>query len=519
MPSLNTGNAILSNPIKVDSSYNVGIGGAASGSFKLQVTGTSNLTGALTGTSGVFSSSLTATAFIPTSSSIPTNGLYLPAANTLGFSTNSSLDMVITAAGNVGIGTASPSDFIDAGLGLAIINTSGRTGLSLGSTQGTADEVLGRLSFTNTNSTNIGSKRLAYISGIRGTSDNSAYLEFGTADNALGTQRMIISQAGNVGIGITPNTWDGTNVKALQVYNTSLSGSLTWGASLGWNNYYNGGWKYIFTGTAGKYDIGGDEHIWSNAPSGTAGNAISFVERMKINSAGNIEIKTTRTSGANVNTITIADNVTGVQTPNFGVRILATSNNGSARSALAFEQDGGTNNDTSIAFYTQFSAASLDRRMTINRSGNILVGSSTADYGFNFAVGINGGHSFLGNTMQISAGDYGGTERQGAFGVAEWANVSSTTINLATIFPRINFTSRTLSVLVQIGNASTTTTMCSCLVLFGRTVNSTWSSTIIANININGLALSSVSGSGTTITLNFGTATFGSAMITILNRA
>jgi hypothetical protein len=55
MPSLNTGNAILSNAIAVDSSYNVGIGGAASGSFKLQVTGTSNLTGALTGTSATFS--------------------------------------------------------------------------------------------------------------------------------------------------------------------------------------------------------------------------------------------------------------------------------------------------------------------------------------------------------------------------------------------------------------------------------------------------------------------------------
>ena len=109
--------------------------------------------------------------------------------------------MTMTSSGNVGIGTASPSDFIDASLGLAIISTSGRTGLSLGSTQGTANEVLGRLSFTNTNSTNIGSKRLAYISGIRGTTDNSAYLEFGTADNALGTQRMVISQTGNVGIG------------------------------------------------------------------------------------------------------------------------------------------------------------------------------------------------------------------------------------------------------------------------------------------------------------------------------
>jgi hypothetical protein len=52
MPSLNTENAILSNAIKVDSSYNVGIGGAASGGFKLNVTGTSNFTGALTASAG-----------------------------------------------------------------------------------------------------------------------------------------------------------------------------------------------------------------------------------------------------------------------------------------------------------------------------------------------------------------------------------------------------------------------------------------------------------------------------------
>ena len=38
-----------------DSSNNVGIGGAANASFKLQVTGTTNLTGALSGTSATFS--------------------------------------------------------------------------------------------------------------------------------------------------------------------------------------------------------------------------------------------------------------------------------------------------------------------------------------------------------------------------------------------------------------------------------------------------------------------------------
>jgi hypothetical protein len=91
MPSLNTGNAILSNAIAVNSSYNVGIGGAASGTNKLQVTGIAS-----------------ANSFIPTSSTVPSNGMYLPSANTLGFSTNGTLDMVINAAGNVAIGTSTP---------------------------------------------------------------------------------------------------------------------------------------------------------------------------------------------------------------------------------------------------------------------------------------------------------------------------------------------------------------------------------------------------------------------------
>ena len=141
----------------------------------------------------------------------------------------------ITSGGNVGIGTASPGDFIDAGLGLAIINTSGRSALALGSTQGTANEVLGRLSFTNTNSTNIGSKRLAYISGVRGTTDNSAYLEFGTADDALGTQRMIISQAGNVSINTTNAYTSRLSVQAAAANRPAIKAGF--GASAG-NGYW-----------------------------------------------------------------------------------------------------------------------------------------------------------------------------------------------------------------------------------------------------------------------------------------
>jgi hypothetical protein len=46
-----------------------------------------------------FSNSVTAASFIPTSSTIPTNGMYLSGTNTLGFATNGTLDMVLNEVG------------------------------------------------------------------------------------------------------------------------------------------------------------------------------------------------------------------------------------------------------------------------------------------------------------------------------------------------------------------------------------------------------------------------------------
>jgi hypothetical protein len=110
--------------------------------------------------------------------------------------------------GNIGVGTTSPDDLLDATLGLSVYSSTGRGGIAISGNTTTADEVLGRLCFSNNNSTNAGNKRLAYISGIRGTTNNSAYLEFGTANDTLGTQRMIITQAGNVGINTSaPGTY------------------------------------------------------------------------------------------------------------------------------------------------------------------------------------------------------------------------------------------------------------------------------------------------------------------------
>jgi len=105
MPTLNTGNAILSNAITVDSSYNVGIG-QASPSYKLDVSGTGRFTGALTAASGAFGSTSISSTTIQNS-----GNFYLgtSAATFLQFFTNNADRMIITSSGNVGISTTSPS--------------------------------------------------------------------------------------------------------------------------------------------------------------------------------------------------------------------------------------------------------------------------------------------------------------------------------------------------------------------------------------------------------------------------
>jgi len=56
------------------------------------------------GTNFVTTGNSTARAFIPSNSTVPTNGLFLPAANTIGFSTNTTEVMRIDSTGQVGIG-------------------------------------------------------------------------------------------------------------------------------------------------------------------------------------------------------------------------------------------------------------------------------------------------------------------------------------------------------------------------------------------------------------------------------
>jgi len=102
--SLNNLQGQLSLTTKVTGVLPLGNGGTGSTTQNfVDLTTTQSIGGDKTFTSAVVGAN-----FRPTSSTIPTNGIYLPASNTLGFSTNTTNKMTLDANGNLGIGV-SPS--------------------------------------------------------------------------------------------------------------------------------------------------------------------------------------------------------------------------------------------------------------------------------------------------------------------------------------------------------------------------------------------------------------------------
>jgi hypothetical protein len=121
--------------------------------------------------------------------------------------------------------------------------------------------------------------------------------------------QLSLASSGNLGLGVTPSAWSG-NWRALQ----SLSGgavafdafATTYLTS---NSYVDAvGWKYFATRPSGQYRIDNNIHQWFNAPSGTAGNAISFTQAMTLDASGRLGVGTTTTSNARVTSVGVADN-------------------------------------------------------------------------------------------------------------------------------------------------------------------------------------------------------------------
>ena len=95
-----------------------------------------------------------------------------------------------------------------------------------------------------------------------------------------GTEKVKITSAGNLGLGVTPSAWK-SNFKALMVntQGAAISGrsdNQSLNLSTNWYEDSGGEDRYINSDFASRYLQFAGSHRWFNAPSGTAGNAITF---------------------------------------------------------------------------------------------------------------------------------------------------------------------------------------------------------------------------------------------------
>jgi hypothetical protein len=126
-------------------------------------------------------------------------------------------------------------------------------------------------------------------------------------DPGAGAVRMALDSSSNLGLGVTPSAW-GSGYTAFQLttygtvydYNAGYTGHAS-------NAYYNGtNWIYRTTNFATRYEqYAGGTHAWFTAPSGTAGNAITFTQAFTLDANRNLLLNGTTAGTSSVGTFAI----------------------------------------------------------------------------------------------------------------------------------------------------------------------------------------------------------------------
>jgi hypothetical protein len=173
------------------------------------------------------------------------------------------------------------------------------TGLGIGTSSPTYKlHVLGGASSTvslfeaSTTDVYIGLKNTG-VTGFVGLTNAGNFI-WQTPSSSYAT-KLTLDNSGNLGLGVTPSAW-ATVGPVFQANQASITGYNNQ-AILSANWYYNAGNKYITNGYATQYSQSSGQHVWYTAPSGTAGNAISFTQAMTLDASGNLLVGTTSATG------------------------------------------------------------------------------------------------------------------------------------------------------------------------------------------------------------------------------
>ena len=410
MPSLNTGNAILSNAIAVNSSYNVGIGGAASGSFKLQVTGNVNADNFIIQPTGYgllasLSRDLTGSGFGVLNLKNGSNGFIQPAAL--------SVDRTYTlpdATGTIAL-TSNLSAYLPLAGGTLTGALSGTSATF--STEVTSSGSQGRFGGWATGAGYQGNALEVGVSGGTATllgynRTSGAYIPLLIGGNTnqtttIGGNTIVLQNNGTTALTIasTAATF-ATRVRIGSFTSIENSGGVD--TNLSNNATFDGtNWKYIASQEAARYLMNRNTHQFFIAPAGIAGNNITFTQAMTITSGGLVRIgPVTDTDGTlqvrGWSQSTYAP--TGYNGTGANLRLLPSSTGGTnIATGISFGIGGAaeayigavqqSNNFADIVFQI-YNGSGYGERMRITSDGRVLIRVTSNPAGGALAVASNG---------------------------------------------------------------------------------------------------------------------------------
>jgi len=227
------------------------------------------------------------------------------------FYTNGSEQMRLNSTG-LGIGTSSPAAYAK----LTVAGTAGaQTGASQQIVVNAPTTTAGQGAGIRLTAASGAKEAVAILGVVNQASGNAGAMTFHVYNGGADVpEYMRLDSSGNLGLGVTPSAWASGTYKAFQIF----GGGAVSGSSGQVNFSQNfvgesGGEKYIATAAASSYSQVAGSHRWYNAPSGTAGNAITFTQAMTLDASGNFMLGTT-TIGAGNRMKVVGNNV--VFTPN-----------------------------------------------------------------------------------------------------------------------------------------------------------------------------------------------------------
>jgi len=151
------------------------------------------------------------------------------------------------------------------------------------------------------------------------TTANTGYIQ--AVHNGTGYKDLLLQpNGGNLGLGVTPGAW--TTYRVMDIgggqsvfsYQDAATNTIGFAANALWN----GSWVYRQSSVgASRYALVNNAHQWYTAPSGTAGNAISFTQAATLTAAGDFLVGTTSTTN---NSRFACNNTAGTRKWGFGTQ-------------------------------------------------------------------------------------------------------------------------------------------------------------------------------------------------------